>query len=143
MKTSAYILFILLLFSCKTPVRVERELITTELKTSLINYDSVYVLDSIIIPYFYLDKGNGFTQKIDLPTKEKYRKEVKYVTVKRDSIRVDTFYNKIEVPISVPAQISMFQKLQMYVGDVAIIGLILFLGIKYRSKILNIILKLK
>ena len=136
-------ILVFMLFSCKAPRKVEREIITTELTTSLVKYDSVYVLDSIIIPYFYLDKGEGVTQKIDIPTKEKYRKETKYVTIHSDSLRIDTFIKRIEVPISVPAKISFFQNLQMYVGNASIIFLVIFLVVKYKSKILSLILKLK
>lgn len=105
-------------------------------------HDSIYITDSVVVPFIYCPDDTIDKPQPKLPVKEHYRTEIKYKGSNRDSVRVDSIPYIVKVPYAVEKQLSWFQKTQMYIGDLLIIGLIGYGLFKYRTDIFKFIIKL-
>lgn len=108
------LIFILLLFSCKTRqlteyVTVEVPRVHTEWKTDTLR-DSVHVTDSVTV---YTKGDTVFTEKLRYVTKWRERSKIVNTT--------DTLYKVVDrpVPVEVEKKITKWQKVRMRLGDSA------------------------
>lgn len=114
------ILFILLLFSCKTRhvveyMTVEVPRVHTEWKTDTLR-DSVHLIDSVKV---YTKGDTVFTEKLRYVTKWRERSKIVNTT--------DTLYKVVDrpVPVEVEKKLSKWQKIRMDIGSLllSILGL--------------------
>lgn len=114
------IMFILLLFSCKTRqlteyVTVEVPRVHTEWKTDTLR-DSVHVIDSVTV---YTKGDTVFTDKLRYVTKWRERSKIVNTT---DTV---TVVKEVPVPVEVEKNLSKWQKIRMDIGSLllSILGL--------------------
>lgn len=114
------LIFILLLFSCKTRqvteyVTVEVPSVHTEWRTDTLR-DSVHVTDSVTV---YTKGDTVFTEKLRYVTKWRERSKIVNTT--------DTLYKVVDrpVPVEVEKKITRWQKIRMDIGSLllSILGL--------------------
>jgi len=108
-------------------------------------HDSIHTIDSIIVPFIYCPDDTipfAETDQSKYPKQIEKHYEVKYNTTKKDSIVIDTIYITKDVPYPVEKDLSWIQETQIYIGDAFIVGLLLFVLIKYRKVIFGLITKL-
>lgn len=135
MKTTIFILSILLLTGCKT-----KELIYVPVEKMRIEYRDNYVRDSI----FHYDSVY-VKEKGDTVLVEKYR------YIYRDVLKRDSIYVHDSIPVPYPVEIikekttnrlTWLQQTQVYVGMAAMIAIIGYFVIKYKTKWISFFLSI-
>lgn len=104
-------------------------------------HDSVYISDSVIVPFIYCPDDTIQKEQPKLPVKEKYRTEIRYENKSRDSIQVDSIPFIINVPYPVEKKLSWLQKTQIYLCNTFLVGSLFFVLVKYRKNIIKLIIK--
>ena len=122
-------LLVSLLTGCTTTKYVEVERVRTDtVYQSKIQKDSIYFHDSIYVKEY--QKGDTIFVVKDR-WHEKWKEVLKVDTVYKS--RIDSIPVPYPVEKLVPRELNWFQKGLMWLGGIAIVGLFIFLGLKYKK----------